>query len=340
MSVKASSRASLAFRSARRGLALAAAGLGLSALGLVPLAHGQNYPSKPITIVVPFAAGGASDITARLIGQSISRTLGQPVVVENKPGANTQIGTTQVIRSAPDGHTLLLGTTSLINNVHFYPQMPYNASRDLTPVVHIVDVPALLMVGPRVQAKTAQAFIAEARKRDDGLNYASAGAGSTLHLATEWFKAATGIKAQHVPMRGSGPAVTSVAAGETDFSFDNLGPAQAQIDAGRMRVLGIAAPQRFPTLPDVPTLKEVGLPDTDLSSWFVLMAPSGTPAPVIATLNKAVNEALAQPEVRERIIKLGLVPGGGTPEALATRMQQDMGKWGSVIRSAGITLNN
>lgn len=313
------------------------AGLAISAC-LTPLAHSQAFPSKPITIVVPFAAGGASDATARAIGQSISKTLNTPVVVDNKPGANSQIGTAHVVRSAPDGYTLLMGTTSLINNVHFYPQMPYSASRDLMPVVHIVDVPAFLMVGPRVQEKTVKEFITAARK-NPMLNYASAGAGSTLHLAAEWFQSATGFKAQHIPMRGSGPAVTSVAAGEVDFSFENLGPAQAQLDAGRMRVLAIAAPQRFPSLPNVPTLKEAGLPDNDLSSWFVLMAPTGTPAPVIATLNGAVNKALKEKDVSDRIIRLGLVPVGGTPEELSKRMQQDMGKWGSIIRSANIKLD-
>ena len=323
----------------RRRILLRGASLFASLSCLAFAAGAQSYPSKPITIVVPFAAGGASDITARLIGQELSNNLHTPVVVDNKPGANSQIGTGFVVRAAPDGYTLLMGTTSLINNVHFYPQMPYDAARSLAPVVGVVDVPAFLLVGEKYKDKSAKDFIAMAAKSGTGLNYASAGAGSTLHLAAEWFKSVVGFQAQHVPLKGSGPAVTSVAAGETDFSFENLGPAQPQIDAGRVRVLAIAAPKRFPTLPNVPTLKEAGLPDVDLSSWFVLMTPTGTPPVVVQTLNQEVNKALAKPEIRNRLIKLGLVPLGGTTEQLAARMQQDSGKWGSIIRAANIKLD-
>lgn len=316
-------------------LRLAAAAAALAALA----AHAQTYPSKPITIVVPFAAGGATDITARLIGTQLGEALHTTVIVDNKPGANSQIGTVAVVRAAPDGYTLLMGTTSLVNNVHFYPKMQYDASRSLMPVVGVVDVPAFLLVGPTVKETNAKDFIAMARKSNEKLNYTSAGAGSTLHLAAEWFKSNVGFKAQHVPQRGSGPAVTSLAGGEVDFSFENLGPAQPQMDAGRVRMLAIAAPKRFPTLPNVPTLKEAGLPDTDMSSWFVLMAPTGTPAPVIQTLNSEVNKALAKPEIRDRLIKLGLVPMGGTPDQLAARMQQDSGKWGAIIRAADVKLD-
>lgn len=316
-------------------LRLAAAAAAFAALA----AHAQTYPSKPITIVVPFAAGGATDITARLIGTQLGEALHTTVIVDNKPGANSQIGTVAVVRAAPDGYTLLMGTTSLVNNVHFYPKMQYDASRSLMPVVGVVDVPAFLLVGPTVKETNAKDFIAMARKSNEKLNYTSAGAGSTLHLAAEWFKSNVGFKAQHVPQRGSGPAVTSLAGGEVDFSFENLGPAQPQMDAGRVRMLAIAAPKRFPTLPNVPTLKEAGLPDTDMSSWFVLMAPTGTPAPVIQTLNSEVNKALAKPEIRDRLIKLGLVPMGGTPDQLAARMQQDSGKWGAIIRAADVKLD-
>jgi tripartite-type tricarboxylate transporter receptor subunit TctC len=331
---RTSSLPGLRRRSALRALSMLAAGSLAASAALA-----QSFPSRTITIVVPFAAGGASDITARLIGQELAATLGTSVVVDNKPGANTQIGTTLVTRAPADGHTLLLGTTSLINNVHFYPNMPYEASRALVPVVGIVDVPAFLLVGPKVKAANTREFIAMAKKSDGKLNYASAGAGSTLHLATEWFKSNVGFKAQHIPQRGSGPAVTSVASGETDFSFENLGPARPQMDAGRVRILAIAGPKRFPELPDVPTLAEAGLPATDLSSWFVLMAPTGTPRPVVDTLNREVNKALAKPEIRERLLKLGLIPLGGTPEQLASRMQQDSGKWGLVIRQANIRID-
>lgn len=317
----------------RLGCALAATAISVTAV------HAQSYPTKPITIVVPFAAGGATDITARLIGKEIGDALGTTVVVDNKAGANSQIGTNAVVRSAPDGYTLLMGTTSLVNNVHFYPQMQYNAARSLVPVIAVVDVPAFLIVGKNVKESNAKDFIAMAKKSGDKLNYTSAGAGSTLHLAAEWFKSTVGFGAQHVPQKGSGPAVTSLAAGEVDFSFENLGPAQPQMDAGRVRLLAIAAPKRFPTLPNIPTLKEAGLPDTDLSSWFVLMAPTGTPAQVVQTLNREVNKALAKPEIRDRLLRLGLVPMGGTPQQLEARMQQDSGKWGAIIRAANVKLD-
>jgi tripartite-type tricarboxylate transporter receptor subunit TctC len=307
--------------------------------GLAGVAGAQPLASRPITIVVPFAPGGASDITARLIGQELGPALGTTVVVDNKPGANTQIGTAFVARAQADGHTLLLGTTSLINNVHFYPSMPYDASRALTPVIGLVDVPAFLLVGPKVKVNSVRDFVTAAKKSEGKLNYASAGAGSSLHLATEWFKSNVGFEATHIPQRGSGPAVTSVASGETDFSFENLGPARPQMDSGRVRILAIAGPKRFPGLPTVPTLQESGLPGTDLSSWFVLMAPAATPRPVIDAINREVNKALAKPEIRDRLLKLGLIPLGGTPEQLAERMQQDSGKWGLVIRQANIKIN-
>jgi tripartite-type tricarboxylate transporter receptor subunit TctC len=322
----------------RRSILRAAAAFAVAfACSSIPAA--AQLGERPITIVVPFAPGGASDITARVIGQEISKSLGTPVIVENKAGANSQIGTAYVIKAAADGHTLLMGTTSLVNNVHLYPNLPYDASRGLTPVIGVVDVPAFLIVGPRVKQNTAKEFMAAAARSGDRLFFTSAGAGSTLHLASEWFKSALGFKAQHVPMKGSGPAVTALARGEADFSFENLGPAQPQIEAGRIRVLAIAAPRRFPTLPNVPTLAEAGLPSNDLSSWFGLLAPAGTPPQMIETINREVNKALAKPEVRQRLIKLGLVPLGGTPQQFEDRMRQDSGKWGAIIRDAAVKLD-
>ena len=300
---------------------------------------GTKFPVKPITIVVPFAAGGASDMTARLIAQELTRSLQTSVIVDNKPGANSQVGTSFVVRAAPDGYTLLMGTTSLINNPLLYPHMPYDVARTLTPVIGVVDVPAFVLVGKNIKETTAKDFIAMTAKSGDRLNYSSAGAGSTLHLAAEWFNSTVGFKATHVPQKGSGPSVTSVAAGETDFSFENLGPAQAQIDAGRVRFLAIAAPRRYPTLPDVPTLKEAGLPDVDMSSWFVIMAPKGVPANVVKTLNQAMNIALTKPEIKDRLLRIGLIPLGGTPAQFETRMKQDAEKWGAIIRSANIKLD-
>lgn len=320
------------------GLAPRMAGLALMAVASAGVQAADPAFTHPITIVVPFAAGGATDITSRLVAEELGPMLKTSVVVTNAPGANSQIGTAKVVRSPADGYTLLMATSSIINNVHFYPSMPYDASRELTPIVGVVDVPAFLMVGPSVKAKNIREFIAMAKTSHGKLNYASAGAGSTLHLAAEWFKSKVGFEAVHVPQRGSGVAVVSVSSGETDFSFENYGPAKALISAGRLRVLAVASPARYPELPDVPTLQEAGIPGADLSSWFVLMAPTGTPKPVIDVLNRSVNEILRRPEVRERFLKLGLVPMGGSQEYIAGRMQQDSGKWALVIREANIRL--
>jgi tripartite-type tricarboxylate transporter receptor subunit TctC len=307
------------------------------ALAATP-AQADTYPDKPITIVVPFAAAGATDITARLVAERLGPMLKTSVIVDNKAGANSQIGTGYVVHSKPDGYTLLMGTTSLVNNVHLYPKIPYDASRALKPVIGVVDVPAFLLVNAKSPAKTAREFVTLAQKSGGKLNYGSAGAGSTLHLAAEWFKQTVGFDAIHIPLRGSGPAVQSLAQGDVDFSFENYGPALPQIQDHRIRVLAIASPKRFPALPDVPTLHEAGLPDVDLASWFVLMAPSDTPDAVVALLNQKINVILSQPDIRKRLIDLGLVPFGGTPESIATRMRQDSGKWGSIIRSANVKL--
>jgi tripartite-type tricarboxylate transporter receptor subunit TctC len=301
------------------------------------LANAQAFPNRPITIVVPFAAGGATDLTARLVAERLTHSLGHSVLVDNRAGANSQIGTGFVINSKADGHTLLMGTTSLINNIHLYPRIQYDASRELRPVIGAVEVPAFLMVGPKVKAKNVREFIAAAKAANGTMNFASAGAGSTLHLAGEWFKDSAGLQATHIPQRGSGPAVVALAQGQVDFSFENYGPALPQIQAGRIRVLAIASPKRFPALPNVPTLQEAGgMPATDLASWFVLMAPAETPNDVVNLLNQKVNEILAQPEVRQRIIEMGLVPMGGSAQLVLDRMRQDSGKWGSIIRTSKV----
>lgn len=326
-------------RDHRRSLIRNACGLllGFSALIASPASFAAgDYPSRPINIVVPFAPGGASDMTARLIGERLGEKLKQTVVVENRAGANSQIGTNSVVRAEPDGYTLLLGTTSLINNPFLYRNLPYDAAKQLRPVVGLVDVPAFLTVGSKLNVKDAKQFLELARKSNGSLNYSSAGTGSTLHLAAEWLKDAGKFDALHIPQRGSGPSVIAVASGEVDFSMENFGPAKAQIDGNRLKMIAVASPSRFPALPDVPTFKEVGLPDIDLSSWFVIMAPAKVPDDVVNVLNKNINDVLAEPEVKNRLIAIGLVPLGGSPADLEKRMEADAANWGSVIRSANV----
>ncbi|MFS8979936.1 tripartite tricarboxylate transporter substrate binding protein [Cupriavidus necator] len=323
----------------RRGI-LARLATGAAVLCSVTLAHAE-YPDKPITLVVPFAAGGGTDITARLIGKKLAEAYRQAVVVDNKPGANTQIATRHVARAPSDGYTLLVASTSIVNNETLYARLPYQASRELMPVVGLVTVPAFLAVGPNIQARTVREFLAEARRKSaqGGLNFGSAGTGSTLHLAAEWFNQSAQLKAVHVPFKGSGPATVALAGGEVDYTFENLGPALAQIQSGRVRLLGVAGPARFPGLTGVPPLKEAGLPEVDLSSWFILMAPAQTPPAVIESLNAQVNRALADPEVKAGLLRQGFVPLGGSVAEIQARMVQDTGRWRAIIRNANVTID-
>jgi tripartite-type tricarboxylate transporter receptor subunit TctC len=317
---------------------LAAAVATAAGLAAPVLAQAQQYPSGRVSIVVPFAAGGATDITARLLAEKLTESLKQSVIVENKAGANSQIGTAAVVNAKPDGLTLLLGTSSLINNPNFY-KMSYDVSRDLRPVVGVVDVPVFLVVGPKTAAKDAREFIAAAKAANGAMNYSSAGAGSTLHLAAEWLKSNAGFNANHIPHKGSGPSVAALAQGEVDFSMENYGPALPHMQSKRVRVLAIGGPNRFPSLPEIPTFKEAGLPDSDLSSWFVLMAPAATPDGVVATLNEKVNAILQMPDVRQRLQNLGLAPMGGTSEGMRARMKEDAAKWSTVIKAAKVTVD-
>ena len=301
----------------------------------------DNYPSRPIKIIVPFAAGGGSDVTARLIGRKLQEVYGQAVVIENQPGASTQIATRNVIRSAPDGYTLLLATTSVVNNAHLYPRLDYDAMKELVPVVGIVDVPPFLAVGPGIKATNVKDFITEIKAKaatEKGVTFGSAGPGSTLHLASEWLVKQLGIKAVHSPYKGSGPASVALAQGDIDFSFDNIPPLRPMVDAGKVRLLMVGARNRFPSTPTLPTLKESGLPDEELSSWFILMAPAQTPPAVVASINSEVNKILKKPDVRSSLIDLGLAPMDTSVDDLKKRMRNDFNMWGGIIKDAKVTL--
>lgn len=299
------------------------------------------YPARPVTIVVPFAAGGGSDIVARLIAQQLNEEYRQPFIVENKPGGSTQIATRFVINAPADGYTLLLASTSVVNNPYLYKNLNYDAARALRPVIGLVDVPAFLVAGTKMPVKDVKAFLESAapRSRNNTLSFGSAGTASTLHLAGEWFNHVANLNGVHIPYKGSGPAVVALASGDVDYSFENLAPAQAQLANQRLRLLAIAGPKRFPTLPEVPTLSESGLPATDMASWFVLLAPSATPDSVVDQLNHSINRILAKPEIQQRFLELGLIPTGGTPQQLAQRMQADSEKWIAIIKAGNVTVD-
>jgi tripartite-type tricarboxylate transporter receptor subunit TctC len=314
----------------------------LSLATLAPVAYSQtvaptSFPAKTITMVVPFSPGGGTDQVARLVAKHLFETFKTPVVVENKAGASTQIGTRAVVEAAADGHTLLVGTTSLINGPFLFAKLPYDASKQLRPVASLADLPIYLAVNSGLGANNLPGFLDLARKNKGAFNYGSAGPGTTLHMSAEWLKTNAGFDATHVPFKGSGDAVTALAGNQVQFNMENLGPVLPMVQAKRVNLLAIAAPQRHPKTPDVPTFKEFGLPDINLSTWIFLMAPAGTPDAVVARLNAAVNEILQRADVKEQLFANGFVPTGGTTADMLKRMDREAAQWGQVIRTAKIT---
>lgn len=314
--------------------------MGLAALCIfsAQYAVADTYPSRPITVVVPFAAGGGTDLVARLVAEKLTGILKTSVVVDNRPGASAQIGTRRVVEAEPDGHTLLIGTTSLINGPFLFSKIPYDAATQLRPVASLADLPIFLAVGSKHKERNVPAFIQMAKEAKGGLSYGSAGPGTTLHMSAEWLKNKAGFDATHIPFKGSGLAVAALAAGHVDFNLENLGPVQAMVESKRVNLLAIAASKRHPVVPDVPTFGESGLPEVNLSTWIFLMAPAQTPDHVVALLNKEVNLILAQQDVQQKLFNQGFVPTGGTPDAMLVRMKEEAKQWGAIIKAANISL--
>jgi tripartite-type tricarboxylate transporter receptor subunit TctC len=315
--------------------ALAALGLALS-----PFAQAQTYPTKTVALVVPFPAGGGTDIVARLVAQKLSESLKGNVVVENRPGASAQIGTKYVVDAAPDGHTLLIGTTSLVNGpALFGSKLPYDHNKQLRPVISLADLAIFLSVNAqKFSARTVKEFVEQAKKLPNS-NMGSAGAGTTLHMSGEWFKLATGLQSLHVPFKGSAPQVVALGGGEVDWAMENYGAVLPMVQNGRVRLLAVASPARNPQAPDVPTFKEAGLPDVNLSTWIFLMAPAATPDAIVTRLNSAVREILLTKDMQDKLLQQGFVQSGGTVEQLAARMKAETELWGKVIREANIKLD-
>ena len=324
--------ASMAFtrRAATAGL-LALAGL----LPCTHAAHAADYPTKPVRIIVPYAPGGGADTAARAIGQRLSEALGQSFIVENKAGASTQSGTLAVTRAAPDGYTLLLGTANLATNAVLFDKLPYNAQRDLTPISLITKAPVYVLVHAEAPIKDVKGMMAQARANKDGLSYGTAGNGSIPHLAGELFRATTDTRLLHVPYKGSSEAVAALVGKQLDLSFDNLPPTNSMIKAGKLRPLAVAAAKRSALMPDVPTLGELGIP-VEASSWWGLLAPAGTPPAIVAQLNKAMVDALATPQMREHLARLGIEAESCSPAEFTALIKSETEKWGRVAKTAGI----
>ena len=325
-------------RQLAKRLAGAAVLAGLLGLGAGP-AQAQDYPTKPVRFVVPFAPGGTTDVLARLLGEKLSASLGQQFVIDNQAGAGGNIGTAQVAKAEPDGYTILMGTvgTHAINQ-SIYPRLPFDPIKDFAPVTLVATVPNVLVVNPEVPVHSVAELIELAKAKPGELNFASSGNGSSIHLSGELFKSMTGVDMVHVPYKGSGPAVVDLLGGQVEMMFDNLPSSAPHIKAGKLRPLGVTSKERSPTLPDVPTIAEAGVPGYEALSWFGVLVPAGTPDAVVTRLQQEIAKILADPAMRERFAELGAVPAGDTPAEFAAFIGSETAKWADVVQKAGITL--
>ena len=313
-------------------------GLSLALLGAVATtlcASAQDYPTHPVRWIVGYPAGGSTDIMARLIGQRLSERLGQQFVIENKHGAGNNIGTEQVVRAAPDGYTILLVNPANAINATLYVKLNFNFLNDIAPVAGIARVPNVMTVNPGVPAKTVAEFIEYAKANPGKVNMASSGNGTSVHLSGELFMSMTGVKMQHVPYRGSAPALTDMLGGQVQVIFDNMPSVIPHIKAGKLRALAVTTAARAPELPDVPTVAET-VKGYEASAWFGIGAPKGTPKDVIEKLNKEVNEILAEPNIKQRIAELGGVAIVATPDEFGKIIADETAKWEKVVHFANI----
>ena len=296
-----------------------------------------QYPSRPVRIVAPFAPGGLADVLSRAVGERLQKQLGQPVVVENRPGAGGNIGADLVARSEPDGHTLLMSSAGILTiNQFLYATMPFDPASAFAPISIVADMPMLLVVRRELPAASVREFMDLAQRTPGGLFFGSPGHGTTGHLGMELFMHATGLKLQHVPYKSAAEAMQAALAGQTQAMFDNPPTVMAQIKAGGLRALGVAAKSRIAQLPDVPTISEAGVPGFEASSWFGLIAPARTPRPVVERLAGETAKALQDTEMQARFSQLGARLVGNSPDEFAKLVVAERARWGEVIRSAGI----
>jgi tripartite-type tricarboxylate transporter receptor subunit TctC len=299
-------------------------------------AFGADFPSKPVRLVVPAAAGGTVDILARAVATPLSEGLGQPVVVENRPGAGTNIGMEAVVRSDPDGHTILVGGVPVATNRVMYPKLSFDPANDLAPVTLLVTAGNVLVVHPSLPVHSVKELIAYAKERPGQLNFGSPATGSTPHLAGELFNHLAGVKLVHGPYKGAAPALNDLVGGRLQLSFDNIPPALPHVRAGRLRALAVTSAQRQPDLPELPTIAEAGLPGFEVSAWFGLLVPAATPAETVKRLESETAKVLAIPAVRERLTQLGFHVDGRGAAAYRAYIRSEAERWTPVIRSLGI----
>lgn len=309
----------------------------LVGLTLAAAASAQNaWPSKPVRIVVPYAPGGVTDSVARIVAQGLSESLGQPFVVDNRPGAGGTLGTEAVAKSAADGYTFLMGSAGPQTLAQYVQKVRYDGLKDFAPVSNVNSSPLVLMVNNSVSAKTVPELVELAKSKPEGLSFSSAGAGGLTHFSGELFSKMANVKMLHVPYRGGAPATLALVAGEVNLTFANYSDALAQLKGGRLKAIAITGAKRFPQSPDIPTIAESGLAGYAVDSWNGLLAPAGTPAPIVERLSAAVQKVLREPSVRKQMTEIGAEPIGDTPQQFTEFIKKEMARWDQKIRETGI----
>jgi tripartite-type tricarboxylate transporter receptor subunit TctC len=299
----------------------------------------DGYPSRPVTVIVPFAPGGGSDNIARLIVTQLSERTKGVFIIDNRPGAGTNIGNEFVARAKPDGQTLLFGQVTLSINPSVYKSLKYNVKQDFTPIAHIANSPTVLIASPTLNVKNIQELIAYGKANPDTLNFGSGGNGTSVHLAGELFETVTGVKMNHVPYKGSAPAMTDLIGGQIQLLFDTAPSALPHIKGGKVKPLAVTGAKRLSEIPAIPTFSESGVVGFDAPAWYGLLAPAGTPQSIVKYLNDEVEKILKDPETQKKLLKVGAVPAGGSPDNFGKFIQNETDRWSGVIKKNGITLD-
>jgi tripartite-type tricarboxylate transporter receptor subunit TctC len=306
---------------------------------LASLSTASAWPDRPIHMVVGYAAGGTTDVVARLVAEKLAARLGSPVIVEDRPGASGNIGAAFVAKAPPDGYTILMATPGqAAMNQFMYASMPYDTEKDFVPLAYIASVPSVLVVSPKLDVASTADFLAKMKARPDGANFGSAGMGSTGHLGGTLLAMQTGLKAQHVPYRGSAPMLQDLLAGNIQFTVDTAPGVMSFVASGTVKALAITGKARAPALPDVPNNVEAGIPNVEMASWLVVLAPAATPQPIVARLNTEIDAAVQAPDLHDKIIGLGAVPESGAPQEVAAFLRNEAAKWKRVIETARIKI--
>ena len=303
------------------------------------LAQQQQYPTRPIRIVVPFGPGGFTDVAARILQKELAPAIGQPVVIENKPGAGSTIGTAEIAKAQPDGYTLVMISTAHVISPHLYKSMPYDPIRDFAPVMKLAEGPYVLVVHPSLAVRSVGELISLAKAQPDTIDYASSGNGSAQHLVGALFVSMAGAPLSHVPYKGSAQAMNDVLGGQVKVSFVGVPNALPNLTAGKLKALAVSTRKRYAELPEVPTLEEAGVPGYDATIWLGLLAPPGTPNEIVQKLNATITKVLAAPEARKLMSTAGVDVATSTPEEFGALMQAELDRWGKVVRETGATVN-